>query len=63
MDKKVTGTIEGKDEMDKKQKTRDAMVDARGRFKVYLDHLQHKKGEYREIKDSNNKEREELKRE
>ena len=57
MDKKVTGQIKGKSE------TREAMIEARGRFKVYFDHLQHKKGEYREIKESNNKEREEIKRE
>ena len=57
MDKKVTGQIIGKDE------TRDAMIDARSRFKVYMDHLQHKKGEFKDIKADNNKERDEIKRE
>ena len=57
MDKKVTGQIIGKDE------TREALVSARDRFKLYLDHLRLKKGELREIKIENNKEREEIKKE
>ena len=56
MDKKVTGQIIGKDE------TREAMIDARSRFKVYTEHLQNKKGEQQENKEANNKEREEIKR-
>jgi hypothetical protein len=54
MDKKVTGQIIGKDE------TREGLVSARDRFKLYLDHLRLKKGELREMKIDNNKKREEM---
>ena len=54
MDKKVTGQIIGKDE------TREALVSARDRFKLYLDHLRLKKGELREMKIDNNKKREQM---
>ena len=56
MFKKVTGTHESKDE------ARDDMVDSRQRFKLYFDHLRGKKDEYKDIKESNNQEREEIKK-
>lgn len=56
MFKKVTGTATCKEE------ARDDMVQSRHRFKLYFEHLRGKKDEYREIKDSNNQERDEIKR-
>ena len=56
MFKKVTGTHGSKEE------ARDDMVDSRQRFKIYFDHLRGKKDEYRDIKESNNKERDEIKK-
>ena len=56
MYKKITGIPDGKDN------ARNELIDARYRFRVYNDHLKHKKLEYHDMKEDNNREREEIKR-
>ena len=52
MYKKITGVPESKEQ------ARDELTDARARFKIYVEHLKHKKLEYLGFKEDNNKERE-----
>lgn len=57
MFKKITGVPPSKDE------AREELVDARQRFKIYAEHLKEKKNEYKSIKQENDKERENIKKE
>jgi hypothetical protein len=57
MFKKITGVPPSKDE------ARVELVDARHRFKIYAEHLKEKKNEYKSIKQENDAERDNIKKE
>lgn len=56
MFKKITGVAATKED------ARSELIDARARFRIYADHLKDKKAEYKQIKQENDQEREQIKK-